>query len=196
MPTALRNLRGALFPNNAMGSPTLFPPESEHQLLALRRRCASALWALAPKAAGRLFFGGSAASWLARWLNRAAGDDLSMPLPRSGPAPNTDIDSSANSSSNSEAAEAGGHPAVSANQRAHVNGRGTRVDHHQQPQQLQQQAPDARIISEIETGILDVFSDPYCNKHLMYGALELVLVRLVPELAEKGVVELWEERLS
>lgn len=193
VPTALRNLRGALFPNNAMGSPTLFPPESEHALLALRRRCASALWALAPKAAGRLVFGGSAASWLARWLNRAAGDNLSLPLPRSGPAPNTDIDTN----TNSEAAGAGGQPAASAHQRAHVNGRGTGVDQHQQPQQLfQQQDPDARIISEIETGILDVFSDPYCNKHLMYGALELVLVRLVPELAEKGVVELWEERLS
>lgn len=56
--------------------------------------------------------------------------------------------------------------------------------------------PDAHIIAEIESGILDVFSDPYCNKHLMYGALELVLVRLMPELAEKGVMELWEERLS
>ena len=55
---------------------------------------------------------------------------------------------------------------------------------------------DARIIAAVEAGILDVFSDPYCNKHLMYGALELILVRLVPELAEKGVVELWEERLS
>lgn len=198
MPTALRNLRGALFPNNAMGSPTLFPPESNHELLALRRRCASALWALAPKAAGRLVFGGSAASWLARWLNRAAGDELSLPLPRSGPAPNTDIDSSTNTHSYSEAAGADDRSAASPHQQAHVNGRGTGVDHHPQPQQLQQQqqGPDARIISEIETGILDVFSDPYCNKHLMYGALELVLVRLVPELAEKGVVELWEERLS
>ncbi len=55
---------------------------------------------------------------------------------------------------------------------------------------------EERILSEIETGILDVFSDAYCNKHLMYGALELVLVRLMPELAEKGVVELWDQRLS
>lgn len=55
---------------------------------------------------------------------------------------------------------------------------------------------ESRILSEIETGILDVFSDPYCNKHLVYGILELILVRLMPELAEKGVIELWEERLS
>lgn len=202
MPTALRNLRGALFPNNAMGSPTLFPPGSDHELLALRRRCASALWALAPKAAGRLFFGGTAASWLARWLNKDAGDGP-LPLPRSGPAPNTDFDTSTNTNTRSDAVDAGDYyPAASAHQRAHVNngGGGTGADQQQQQpqqfQQQQQQTPDARIISEIETGILDVFSDPYCNKHLMYGALELVLVRLVPELAEKGVVELWEERLS
>ncbi|KAG8166144.1 hypothetical protein KVR01_004696 [Diaporthe batatas] len=201
VPTALRNLRGALFPNNAMGTPTLFPPASDQELLALRRRCASALWGLAPKPVGRLLFGGSAAAWLARWLDRAAGDD-ELPLSRSGPAPNagtnTDI------GTNTWAADPGAHPdhpaaaaspaANEQNQRAHINGGGgggPELD----PQQLPRDA-DARIISEIEAGILDVFSDPYCNKHLMYGALELVLVRLVPELAEKGVVELWEERLS
>lgn len=56
--------------------------------------------------------------------------------------------------------------------------------------------PDADILTEIETDILDVFSDPYCNKHLMYSAVELVLVRLMPELGEQGVAELWDERLS
>lgn len=53
-----------------------------------------------------------------------------------------------------------------------------------------------RMLAEIEEGILDIFSDEYCNKHLVYSILELILVRLMPELAEKGVVELWEERLS
>jgi hypothetical protein len=55
---------------------------------------------------------------------------------------------------------------------------------------------EERILTEIEMGIVDVFGDAYCNKHLMYSIIELVLVRLMPELAEKGVVELWEERLS
>jgi hypothetical protein len=199
VPTALRNLRGALFPNNAMGTPTLSPPESNHELLALRRRCASALWALAPRPVGRLLFGGSAAAWLARWLSRTAGGD-ELPQPRSGPAPNastnTDTDANTNTSTSSGRTVDPGDPAAaSANQLAHVNGGGPEVDQHQQQQQ-QEVDRDARILSEIEAGILDVFSDPYCNKHLMYGALELVLVRLVPELAEKGVVELWEERLS
>lgn len=56
--------------------------------------------------------------------------------------------------------------------------------------------PDADILTVIETDILDVFSDPYCNKHFMYSALELVLVRLMPELSEQGIAELWEERLN
>ncbi|KAJ6780735.1 hypothetical protein PWT90_04298 [Aphanocladium album] len=41
-----------------------------------------------------------------------------------------------------------------------------------------------------------VLNDDYCNKHLMYSVLELILVRLMPELSEKGVGELWEERLG
>lgn len=54
---------------------------------------------------------------------------------------------------------------------------------------------DERVLDELG-GLLDVVGDEYCNKHLMYSVLELVLVRLMPELAEKGVVELWEERLG
>ena len=55
---------------------------------------------------------------------------------------------------------------------------------------------DEEIIRDIEEGILDVFSDAYCNKHFVYAVLELVLVRVMPELAEKGVGELWGERVS
>ncbi|KAJ4304410.1 hypothetical protein N0V88_002023 [Collariella sp. IMI 366227] len=54
---------------------------------------------------------------------------------------------------------------------------------------------DELVLQEIERGILDVFSDAYCNKHLVYSILELVLVRLLPEIAEKGVLELWAERI-
>ncbi len=52
-----------------------------------------------------------------------------------------------------------------------------------------------RRIREVEE-VLDVFGDEYCNRHFMYGVVELVLVRLMPELAEKGVMELCEERLG
>lgn len=52
-----------------------------------------------------------------------------------------------------------------------------------------------RRILEVEEG-LNVFDDAYCNKHFLYGLVELVIVRLIPEMAEKGVADLLEERLS
>ena len=52
-----------------------------------------------------------------------------------------------------------------------------------------------RRVAEVEE-LLNIFDDSYCNKHLLYGAVELILVRLMPELAEKGVEELLEERLT
>ncbi len=54
---------------------------------------------------------------------------------------------------------------------------------------------EEKMVDEIE-GLLMVFSDEYCNKHLLYGVLELILVRLMPELSKMGVQELWDERLG
>lgn len=191
LPTALRNLRGALFPSNAMGSPTLLPPGTDQELRALRRRCASALWTLVPATAGRLFLGGAAAPWLARSLDLSSYPSPSCgdswpPSPRSGPTTTNSSDSDSR----------GGRGSTSQDQ-----DQGQDQERRQQQDQQQREGDgpppaDARIMAGIEAGILDVFSDPYCNKHLMYGALELILVRLVPELAEKGPVELWEQRSS
>ena len=52
-----------------------------------------------------------------------------------------------------------------------------------------------RQISEVEE-ILDVFSDRYLNAHLLYAVVDLLLVRLMPEMAAKGVRELRAERLD
>lgn len=49
------------------------------------------------------------------------------------------------------------------------------------------------MISQVEE-ILDVFGNAYLNKHLIYNVLELVLVRLAPEMAEKTPGELLAER--
>ena len=44
--------------------------------------------------------------------------------------------------------------------------------------------------------MLDMFGDSYLNKHLLYGVVELIVVRLLPELGETGVEELLAERLG
>ena len=43
---------------------------------------------------------------------------------------------------------------------------------------------------------LDVWGDAYCNRHLLYAITDLVFVRVLPELGEKGVRELLAERLG
>ena len=53
---------------------------------------------------------------------------------------------------------------------------------------------ESLLIEAIETDILDLFADEYCNKHLVYGIIETVLVRLLPELAERSVRDLFEDR--
>lgn len=50
--------------------------------------------------------------------------------------------------------------------------------------------------SAVEGEMLDVFGDEYLNRHLAYAILELVVVRVLPELAEKGVKELMRERMG
>ena len=49
------------------------------------------------------------------------------------------------------------------------------------------------LIQGVEN-ILEVFDDSYMNKHLMFSIVELLFIRLVPELIEKTPEELLEER--
>lgn len=54
---------------------------------------------------------------------------------------------------------------------------------------------EKRRVGEVEE-VLNCFGDAYCNKHFMYGVVELIIVRLIPEISEKGVEELLAERLN
>jgi hypothetical protein len=51
------------------------------------------------------------------------------------------------------------------------------------------------LLAEVEE-MLGVLGDAYLNKHLMYNLIELLVVRLLPELGEKGVNELMKERIG
>lgn len=57
-------------------------------------------------------------------------------------------------------------------------------------------SPEERI-KEVE-GELDIWGDGYLNKHFLYKAIELVVVRVLPEMAEgeggMGARELMEGR--
>jgi hypothetical protein len=162
-------------------------PSSDEALLALRRRCASALYALVPRWLARLYLGG-----------RGLGD-RSPPPWRSGPqTPGEPRPASGAGAASGDAAV--GQQQRDQQQRTNGPQRATATANQGKPVVAEaldeEQQEEERILTEIEEGILDVFSDEYCNRHFLYGVLELVLVRLMPELSEKGIAELWEERLS
>ncbi|KAM7215701.1 PXA domain protein 1 [Rhypophila decipiens] len=228
LPPLLRNVRGALFPNNMPGTPTLTPPSSELELRALRRRCAKAIWtSLIPsRMVGRLYFGGA-------FLSGGHGNQYSMTSSSdsgsnntgslaSGPGPSPLSRSGSSSSAPKRSARVlANTKSTTTNPPNSNNGEGGSDGKKQKRQQQQGQGQkdpsssssqlqidnnpaargeadedeDEEILQEIEQGILDVFSDEYCNKHFIYSLLELVLVRLMPELAEKGITELWNERV-
>jgi hypothetical protein len=50
-------------------------------------------------------------------------------------------------------------------------------------------------LEQVET-MLSCLDDAYVNKHLIFAIVELVVVRLMPELGERGVQELLEERIG
>lgn len=50
-------------------------------------------------------------------------------------------------------------------------------------------------VGEVE-GELDAWGDKYLNKHLGYAILELIVVRVLPEVGEQRVEELLKERLG
>ena len=314
LPPLLRTVRGALFPNNMpAGKPTLVAPSSDAELRGLRRRCASALWALVPKGVGRLYFSGGLVRanpvWRARddktegsaelktasndkdkgegegegrssaslddsdrdrgrWAPSDGGDESGkarrietaatrsaaaartrggaaaargQEQPSSGsrsrrtaPAPPRPTSggqgaaggaslfpdasappSSAAGGDDGSGAGAGGEASVGGgmawsrltqgDEKGHGHGRQGQglgqgqgqaaYDRDEEDDAGDDPNDDGEILEEIERGILDVFGDAYCNKHLVYGMLELILVRLLPEMTEKGVLELLAERV-
>ncbi|CAJ2509878.1 Uu.00g057780.m01.CDS01 [Anthostomella pinea] len=208
LPPLLRAIRAAVFPNNAPGSSSLMAPSSDEQLAVLRRRCASALLALVPKRVGRLYYGSTTWPWSG---SKASSEPQSRDNSRSGPLESNTSNRTADdiSSTGEEVPRVRftdeGKPGkrkdttLTSDPNRQFPETGERPDEagdDYQADMCHEDEDEDRILSEIETGVLDVFSDAYCNKHLVYGILELVLVRLIPELAERGIDDLWEERLS
>jgi hypothetical protein len=216
LPAILRTLRGTLFPNNLPGKSTLVAPASDAELHALRRRCASAIWATIPLPVGRIYFGRGGGFWSRSWASSASPDSMassSRTTTRSGPqSVLLPEEPGAGQGRESEKVESAATAAgagldgrkgdvssradrTTSTAGVHRSGRRPTADAARRIQWAEDEEDD-QILDEIDTGLLDVFGDAYCNKHLWYSMLELVLVRLMPELAEQTVTGLWEERLS
>jgi hypothetical protein len=212
LPDILRSARASLFPNNAPSTaPGLTPPGSDAELRALRKRCAASIAAALPRVVKQVYFGrglGSATGTQQQpgTLNSPPADTTTTstsqhnpgpPHPSSDPPPPLGDNPKAGSGSSSSTREAGSRRRRRrAATTAPTSTTNTTSATTTTPTTSINPAEEEQILAEIDASILDVFADAYCNKHLAYAVLELVVVRLMPELAEKGIAELWEERLS
>ncbi|CAG8888191.1 unnamed protein product [Penicillium egyptiacum] len=53
---------------------------------------------------------------------------------------------------------------------------------------------ERHLLETIEHDFLDLFADEYCNKHLVWSIIETVLAKVLPEMAERSVEDLLEDR--
>ncbi|KAF4121224.1 hypothetical protein GMORB2_2186 [Geosmithia morbida] len=179
LPAALRSIRGALFPNNAPGKSSLVPPATEEDLVALRRRAATALWGLLPKPVATIYLGGG----VGQVLLPLRATLFSSRFLRSGMTTTTTTTTTSSRRAGGSSSSSGGGANTSDGD---GSGNGNDKDENED---------ESRMIDEMD-GLLDVLSDEYCNKHLLYGILELILVRLIPELSDKSVQDLLDDRLG
>lgn len=175
---------------------------SAPEIAATRRQCAASLLTLIPRSIARRFLGADAAGASRRNRN---GHDHCVPIDNhnsnndqfngSTNGPST-INDNPNTSNDSQ-------PQQKLPQTAQPPSRGSSPSPSpstQSPFPSQTPPPNAGqdeeefLLTAIENEFLDLLEDEYCNKHLVYSILETVLGKLLPELGERSIGTLLEDR--
>ncbi|KAL4927951.1 PXA domain-containing protein [Aspergillus undulatus] len=160
------------------GSPPLSPDQqrrlSPAEIASIRRKCALGILSLVPRPIVRRVLG----------LPTQAGTG-------SGPRRNSTHPESPTQSPTSQVPE---------------SGPGTReIDHHPSDNEAKSaselsgidgdaDSEELFLVEAIESEILDLFADEYCNKHLVYSIIETVLTKLLAELSDRSITDLMEDR--
>ncbi|KAJ6044332.1 hypothetical protein N7460_005687 [Penicillium canescens] len=165
---------------------------SETEIAAIKRRCAASLLALIPRSLARTFFGVSSSAPPPCSGDRTCSTSTSLSQPPSRtnggdqPRPAVQGKESTLSSSPSLSASSPALPEGS----GHLAAERLRTDDDPSGIDLE----DEYLLDTIENDILDVFADEYCNKHLIYSIIEIVLAKVLPEVSEHSVEDLLEDR--
>lgn len=156
---------------------------SAYEQRLIKRRAALAVLDLIPKPVAARFFATGPVGGVA---GKAAAGIRTTDNPRASsiqPATtNSSLDVPPNGAGNTAAASSPKPPSPLPGAKDDI-----RIPHPDRARELQ--------LRDIER-TLDLFGDKYMNKHLLYRIVELVVVRLVPEMSERGVQELMEERIG
>ncbi|KAJ5551439.1 hypothetical protein N7535_000611 [Penicillium sp. DV-2018c] len=188
------------------------PPEEDKgnrptktEIATIKRRCAASLLALTPRSVARAFFLGvrPSAPPAPPAPNVNVGDGTCIPnssrslTNSSSPSPPPLIASDHGSSPHTSEGNVNAAPSHSASSRpvasGHLAAERLRTDDHSSTG-LETDPEEVYLLQIIEDDLLDLFADEYCNKHLMYAIVETVLGRLLPEMSERCVEDLLEDR--
>ncbi|KUM64169.1 hypothetical protein ACN42_g2927 [Penicillium freii] len=167
---------------------------SKAEIAAIKRRCAASLLAVIPRSVVRTFLG----------------------VPSSAPPPPYNGDGTCRSNSSPSLVTSSPPPSPSAHHESFKEGKENLAPLHSPlpsspcpvacghlaAERLRtDDYPSAGIDWEelhlldiIECDFLDLFADEYCNKHLVWSIIETVLAKVLPEMAERSVEDLLEDR--
>lgn len=185
-------------PADPTGSENTFE-RSNSEIAAIKRRCAVSLLAVIPRTVARTFFGVPQSS--NRDSTCSAGTGSLPSLIRSSPSPlsTRGEEGGAQPTGSFRGAKSGirSTPPLSPSPTAVSSASDSNEVSSQQQRtaDTNQLDPEEQFLLEtIETDLLDLFADTYCNKHLIYSIIETVLAKVLPEMAEHTVADLMEDR--
>lgn len=175
------------------------------EIAAIKRRCAASLLAVIPLNVARTLFGVPPVSSSDRTCSAATGNSSSTTISDQSPPSSLDGDGGGHPRSSSQVQGKGtvlspqasllSSPASAVAGLASESGdyrAGQRTD--EQNEEFDLDREELYFLEAIETDVLDLLADEYCNKHLVYSIIETVLSRVLPELTERSVQDLMEDR--
>lgn len=178
------------------------PERSNPEIAAIKRRCAASLLVVIPRHVARTFFGLPAPSSSDRTCSAATGSSPS--LTTLSPSPPSSIEEEGGVQVGSFEPKTRNAPSSTSPPPSSVStttlpesGSGNGASGRQRMDEEDDAEVDPEelyLLEAIETDLLDLLADEYCNKHLVYSIIETVLAKVLPEMAERSVAGLMEDR--
>lgn len=168
---------------------------SKSEIAAIKRRCAASLLAVIPHSVARTFFG------LPPFPNDDGTCSAASAATTSSPDL-TNISTTPSSTSERSGVQPGSSPerTSTGSQTAHVIRTKRQGDVAEQEQTNSEETntevdpKELYLLETIENDLLDIFADEYCNKHLIYAIIETILAKILPEMADRTISDLMEDR--
>ncbi|CAG8044102.1 unnamed protein product [Penicillium olsonii] len=163
---------------------------SQTEIAAIKRRCAASLVALMPRTVARTFFGVPSPASPSPYSGDGTCSTNSSPYIATTSPPSIGGDGSWPQGNDPHASSHSAIPTHPGAESGHIPAERLRTD----DQSVEIDLETVYLMEIIETDLLDVFADEYCNKHLVYSILEVVLAKVLPEMTENTVEDLMADR--